>query len=59
MSRITNNWPVIAALTLGLAVATPIRAQAPSGSDIARWESQSRNITIIRDNWGIAHVYGK
>lgn len=59
MSRITNKWPAITALTLGLAVATAVRAQAPSASDIARWESQSKNITIIRDNWGIAHVYGK
>jgi acyl-homoserine lactone acylase PvdQ len=27
--------------------------------DAARWEKQVRNITIIRDDWGIAHVYGK
>jgi len=25
----------------------------------ARWEQEARNVTIIRDNWGIAHVYGK
>ncbi|HEY1342609.1 MAG TPA: penicillin acylase family protein, partial [Bryobacteraceae bacterium] len=25
----------------------------------ARWEKQARNVTIIRDDWGIAHVYGK
>src|SRR5665647_3686810 len=59
MSRITNKWPAITAFILGLAVATAVRAQAPSASDIARWESQSKNITIVRDNWGIAHVYGK
>jgi len=28
-------------------------------ADIARWERQARNVTIIRDDWGIAHVYGK
>src|SRR5256714_7997673 len=27
--------------------------------DAARWEKQARGITIIRDDWGIAHVYGK
>jgi acyl-homoserine-lactone acylase len=27
--------------------------------DAARWEKQARNITIIRDDWGIAHIYGK
>src|SRR6187551_3992375 len=59
MPRITNKWPAIAAIILSLAVATAVRAQEPSASDIARWESQAKNITIIRDNWGIAHVYGK
>jgi acyl-homoserine lactone acylase PvdQ len=30
-----------------------------SNPDVARWEQESRNVTIIRDDWGIAHVYGK
>jgi acyl-homoserine-lactone acylase len=33
--------------------------QGPSPRDIARWERQAQNVTIIRDDWGIAHVYGK
>src|SRR5947208_2685431 len=33
--------------------------QGPKNPDLARWEQQARNITIIRDDWGIAHVYGK
>jgi len=28
-------------------------------NEIARWEKQSKNVTIIRDNWGIPHIYGK
>src|SRR6266545_2047171 len=28
-------------------------------SDLQRWEKIARNVTIIRDDWGIAHVYGK
>ena len=28
-------------------------------NDAGRWERQAENITIIRDNWGIPHVYGK
>ena len=28
-------------------------------NDVQPWEQQARNVTIIRDNWGIAHVYGK
>jgi acyl-homoserine lactone acylase PvdQ len=27
--------------------------------DSARWEAQAANVTIIRDDWGIAHVYGR
>ncbi len=25
----------------------------------ARWEQEARDVTIVRDDWGIAHVYGK
>src|SRR6201990_787804 len=28
-------------------------------SDAARWDREARNVTIIRDDWGIAHVHGK
>ena len=36
------------------------RAQAQAASpDVARWESEAKNVTITRDKWGIAHVYGK
>ena len=42
-----------------LIAGVPAAAQAPTAAEIARWERQARNITIIRDDWGIAHVYGK
>src|SRR5947208_13183542 len=44
-------------LVLGFAlfvVSAPLAAQ-----DAARWEKQAQNITIVRDDWGIAHVHGK
>src|SRR2546421_4341999 len=28
-------------------------------SDLQRWMQRARNVTITRDDWGIAHVYGK
>lgn len=39
----------------------PIQAlcQNFSSKEISRWEKQSKQVTIIRDNWGIPHVYGK
>ena len=27
--------------------------------DAERWEGRARNVTIVRDDWGIAHVHGK
>src|SRR6059058_735777 len=32
---------------------------AAADKDAAAWEKQAQNVTIIRDTWGIAHVYGK
>jgi acyl-homoserine-lactone acylase len=44
------------ALVLAAAAVTP---QHPAARDTARWEAEARAVTIIRDDWGIAHVYGK
>ncbi len=34
-------------------------AQNFSATEIKKWQQQANNITIIRDNWGVPHVYGK
>ena len=34
-------------------------AQTASGEEVARWRAQADRVTIIRDNWGIPHIYGK
>jgi acyl-homoserine-lactone acylase len=31
----------------------------PAPQDVVAWERQAQNVTIVRDNWGIPHVYGK
>jgi len=38
------------------AAPAPPRATA---QDVARWEQAAQNVTIIRDDWGIPHVYGR
>src|SRR6266481_1355543 len=48
---------LLASSALCLAAAAP--AQQRGGGDLARWERQAQNVTIIRDDWGIAHLYGK
>ncbi len=36
-----------------------IFAQSFSQQEIKRWKQQAQRVTIIRDNWGIPHIYGK
>jgi len=36
----------------------PLEA-ANVSAEAERWEQQAQNVTIIRDDWGIPHVYGK
>ncbi|MFC5510187.1 penicillin acylase family protein [Massilia jejuensis] len=40
------------------AAAVPVRA-APSAAELARWQKQADRVTIMRDRWGIPHVFGK
>src|SRR5947207_10007135 len=37
---------------------SPLASQAQN-QELQRWEQEARNVAIIRDDWGIAHVYGK
>ncbi len=48
-------------LLLSALAASAVQAQtsAPSASELARWERGARAVTIVRDDWGIAHVHGK
>src|SRR5690242_20198220 len=43
-------------VVVGCAVFAP---QAARGQEAARWAREARNVTIVRDDWGIAHIYGK
>jgi len=49
-------------LVLALVATSCAREATPDQSastDAARWERRAESVTIIRDNWGIPHVYGK
>ena len=41
------------------AVCISLVLQAAPDKEVATWEKQAQNVTIIRDNWGIPHVSGK
>src|SRR3982750_1337720 len=33
--------------------------QSFTAAEISHWQSEAKQVTIVRDNWGIPHVYGK
>src|SRR5947199_3945887 len=48
--------PRLAVCLAAVALAAPAGGRA---QDVARWERQAQSVTILRDDWGIPHVYGK
>ncbi len=46
-------------LVLALAASSAACAAKPTSDEAARWEQRAQNVTITRDDWGIAHVRGK
>lgn len=53
----TARWVV--AVILVVVNLGNLSAQPFSKAEITAWKKQAKAITIIRDKWGIAHVYGK
>ena len=47
---------LIASLLLAVACAGRIR---PPDANVGGLQQRARNVTIVRDDWGIAHVHGK
>jgi acyl-homoserine-lactone acylase len=45
-------------LAIALVLSGSARA-ADSSADLARWRQEAASVTIVRDDWGIAHVTGK
>ena len=46
-------------LILFLLLPLQLLAQNFSPKEIVRWQQQAKRVTIIRDKWGIPHIYGK
>src|SRR4051812_45157582 len=52
----------LATLTGGsLCAQPPVDSQSgsPLSPELTHWQQQATRVTIIRDNWGIPHIYGK
>jgi acyl-homoserine lactone acylase PvdQ len=46
-------------IILFLFLASPCWAQQFTTAEISNWKKQAEDITIVRDHWGVAHIYGK
>jgi len=55
--RIKNMRKIISAILLFIPFCCA--AQNFTKSEIMRFKNEARAVTIIRDNWGIPHIYGK
>lgn len=42
-----------------LAACASPSSSKPAAADLARWQQSAKDVTITRDDWGIAHVHGK
>src|ERR1700756_3112042 len=40
-------------------LAFTVSPSAAPPQDAPRWKAHAANVTIIRDSWGVPHVYGK
>jgi acyl-homoserine-lactone acylase len=56
-----NVFFVTMRFVLSLIVFLPLFSlgQSFTSKEISKWSAQSRQVTIIRDNWGVPHIYGK
>ncbi|MEO7730867.1 MAG: penicillin acylase family protein, partial [Kofleriaceae bacterium] len=52
----SDSWSVLAVVVL--VACAPVRAPRAPEPEAARWERQAGRVTIVRDDWGIAHVHG-
>jgi acyl-homoserine-lactone acylase len=58
--QIMNTRCLFKRLVLVLAAAaSTLLVHAAGDTEVARWKQESARVTIIRDDWGIAHVYGQ
>ncbi|GAB2538750.1 acylase [Rufibacter soli] len=58
MTSFKNNLTAYL-LLLALLFSCTGQEQASSSKDLKRWQDQAARVTIIRDNFGVPHVYGK
>ncbi|MBC8152462.1 MAG: penicillin acylase family protein, partial [Bacteroidetes bacterium] len=49
----------LSSILFAVLCAVPAFSQSVSQAEMARWQQQANQITIIRDSYGVPHIYGK
>jgi acyl-homoserine-lactone acylase len=47
------------AIAVTMAVVFVVAPSEAQNNELGRWQREAQNVTITRDDWGIAHVHGK
>ena len=58
MHRWRATLALLCFVPLNAALAAAPAPAAPADADLARMQAQAKRVTILRDRWGIPHVYG-
>ena len=53
------KYPFQVILFILLLTACSQKSQVASSSEVTKWEEQAARVTIIRDDFGVPHIYGK
>jgi acyl-homoserine lactone acylase PvdQ len=60
LAKLIRSAAALLAMAAGVSIAgNAVTPQPVAASETARWQSEAANVTIVRDDWGIAHVAGK
>jgi acyl-homoserine-lactone acylase len=50
---------LVVLVAIGLSACAAQTAPQPTNPDLAKFQQRAQGITIIRDDWGVPHIYGK
>lgn len=59
LSTIYRYYKILTFIVLSVFLGQFSIAQKFTPTEINRWQTQAKQVTIIRDNYGIPHIYGK
>jgi len=57
--KVVTQFKKVFLILAAAAISCAPPATTDKDASVAAWERQAQDVTIVRDNWGIPHVYGK